>query len=107
VWLQRWELWSESIDEVGYCLLHALRDQRGESESPMAAPATLLGADGFTQAIALSLLPAMFQWDVLVLPVEGRFSFIITHHGELKIFPRQGSLDPELVEHFVRHYAVQ
>jgi len=81
VWMRRWEIWSESIDRVGYSFM-------GADAPTDQTPARLFAAGEFVGAQAALSLPMMFQWDALFVPAMAGFSVEISHHGHFDFIVR-------------------
>ena len=100
VWLQRWELWSESIDRMGYALIGGLRGERAESAGLDQRPAQLFGPEEFVQASACLLIPLIFQWDAFLIPSNGRMVVFMSHEERLEVMCVRDEERMELVERF-------
>lgn len=85
LWLRRWEVWSESIDKVGYALLIAVRTSSGHPSTLEASPGQLFTSGEFTEAHACVILPMLFQWDAHVVSATGQFIAFISHEGYVDI----------------------
>lgn len=100
VWLRRWNLWSESIDAVGYRLLDGLRDAREGVPSLNEAPAHLCLEEDFVTAHSLLALAVLFQWDAYYVPSSGHFLIFVSHEGTVDILSRTAELRLELAARF-------
>ncbi|CAA9351624.1 MAG: hypothetical protein AVDCRST_MAG68-3663 [uncultured Gemmatimonadetes bacterium] len=100
LWLQRWELWSESIDRAGYVLLHGIRSSVGRSVLISSAPAHLFESGEFAAAHAALSLPMLFQWDAHFVSATGEFAAYISHEGSLDLVARDAEVHRALTERF-------
>lgn len=80
LWLNEWDIWSESFERVGWRIAQRLK---GVEEAPSLgdAPAHLFTSHEFIDAQALLLLPMLFQWDAHFVPSSGEF-FVYTSHED-------------------------
>ena len=85
LWLQRWEIWSASIDRAGYVLLEGIRSVSGQSVPLGSAPGHLFQQGEFSRAHACLALPMVFQWDAHYIPVSGEFFVFVSHEGYLEL----------------------
>lgn len=100
LWLRRWEIWSESIDSVGYALLEGLRGKASDRLAIDVAPAMHFDAGEFTLAHAALAVPLLFQWDAIFAPANGAFSAFISHDGYVDVAPGVGASATSLQERF-------
>jgi hypothetical protein len=100
VWFQRWEIWSETIDRVGYRLISALRGD--ENTTLASAPAQLFSPDELLDAQAFLALPILFQWDVHLIPKDGRFLAFLSHEGRVLLISRDQHMHQSLKRRFAR-----
>lgn len=100
LWLQRWELWSESIDRAGYVFLNGIRSSAGCSLPISSAPAHLFGSGELATAYTVLSLPMMFQWDAYFVSATGEFSARISHDGNLELISPSAELHRVLSERF-------
>jgi hypothetical protein len=84
LWLNEWDIWSESFERVGWRIAQRLR---GIAKVPSLrdAPAHLFGPDEFIDAQALLLLPMLFQWDAHFVPSSGEFFVYASHEERLLV----------------------
>jgi len=107
VWLQRWELWSESIDRIGYALLGSLRGERPEGPELGQHPAHQFAPGEFLLANACLLLPLIFQWDAYLVPSSGRMVVYMSHEEHLDIRCARDEDRIELTERFSSWHPVE
>lgn len=91
IWLQRWEIWSEDIDRVGYAFLGGLTSQ---PEAPLGgdiSPAYEFEEGEFLTANAVLSLPLLFEWDAHFVPRSAQFIVFISHERHLDVFTRDQS----------------
>jgi hypothetical protein len=81
LWLSRWEIWSESIDRIGYALLDGVRRLSGHSVSLDSAPAQVFEPGEFFLSSASLALTMMFQWDARFVGTEASYAAIVSHEG--------------------------
>jgi hypothetical protein len=84
VWINEWDIWSESFERVGWRTAQGLRGGTG-APSLREAPGHLLASEEFVDAQALLLLPMLFQWDSHFVPSTGEFFVYMSHEGPLLI----------------------
>lgn len=101
VGFRRWEIWSESIDRVGYTLLNGLT---GHDDTTWLGrtPAILFGDGEFVSAHAVVSVLTTFQWDGYFIPANGDFVATITHHGFFEFSSRNESVHQALIERFAQ-----
>lgn len=99
VWLQRWEIWSESIDRAGYALLDGIRAAGGSPAPVGSTPAHAFGRGELAAAHAALSLPMLFQWDAHFVPTGGDFFAFVSHEGYLELVSG-GAVHGELLERF-------
>lgn len=88
LWLQDWDIGSETTERVG---LMWLRGSRCSAEPDCAikdCPAELFEQTEFPAAQAALALPLMFQWDAYLIPVSGGYLVYCSHHGHVDIVTR-------------------
>lgn len=83
LWITRWDIWSESIEQVGYSLVENTRRANLVTSALADAPATLFEPDEELAARVALVLPLVFQWDAYVIPSSGRHFFFSSHDGVL------------------------
>jgi len=83
LWMRRWEIWSETVDRVGYELLKGLRN--GHPGSLRESPAQLFEHGEIVAANAAIVLPMLFQWDATVIPANASMVVAISHDGYLDV----------------------
>lgn len=99
LWLNDWDIWSESFERVGHWLAKSLRV--GCHHGAIAdAPGHLFDPGEFIQAQALLLLPMVFQWDAHFIPANGQFLVRLGHHGELHLISRDRVIADQLFSRF-------
>lgn len=103
IWLQRWEIWSESIDRVGYELLNGVRRRPGDEANIDEAPAQVFAHGEFVSAQACLSLPMMFQWDAYFVPAKAPFIAFISHEGFVEFQTRREEDSSMLRERFDRY----
>ena len=86
LWFKRWEVWSESIDRVGYLLLERLRSTAPAQLSLVAGPAMQFEPSEFVLAHAALLIPMLFQWDATFTLSSGAFRVDVSHEGWVDVF---------------------
>lgn len=89
LWLRRWEIWSETIDAVGYKMLQGLRGGPADGSLLEEKPAMVFPKDAFLTAHACLSLPLLFQWDALYAPGDGAFLARVSHEGYMELFLRE------------------
>lgn len=100
LWLQDWNMWSETTERVGLMLLERLRGTETLATDLRAAPAQLFAPSEFVLAHASLTLPILFQWDAYVIPPrEGLFMFI-SHHGHVDVVSSSETLHERLRKKF-------
>ena len=99
VWLQRWELWSETLDRVGYRLVSALR--HGDATAPLAAaPAQMFGDGDLVDAQAFAAVAMVFQWDFHWIPRSARFLAFSSHDAGVRFRSRDRHMHGTLLQRF-------
>jgi hypothetical protein len=106
VWFRRWEIWSESIDRVGYELVLGVRRSLGHEESIDLCPALVLGRNGVVSTQTYVSLPLLFSWDALYIPSKATFAASISHEGYVEIVCAHEAL-PALMDRFGEWQAVR
>lgn len=101
VWIQRWEIWSESLDRAGYRLIHALRRDAGDLTLD-SAPAQLFGPGELLEAQAFLAIPMLFQWDVHLVPKGGRFFAFLSHERHVLLVSRDQHMHESLKRRFMQ-----
>ena len=99
VWLRRWQVWSESIDRVGYKLLDGVTGSGTEDGWLNDTPAFVFTGNELVPAHACLSVPMLFQWDAYFLPMGAGFLVFVSHHGYLHIAAREEARAP-LLERF-------
>ena len=108
VWLQDWDIWSESVERVGRQLLAGLRGGSALNEEVRSAPAHALDADEFAAAQALIAIPLLFEWDAYWVPENARHLAWITHDGRVEVrFRTQEDFRQELSRFRELEFAVE
>lgn len=102
IWLQDWDIWSETTERVGHLLLDALRKSAKVPESMEASPAHLFGPPEFVEAHTVLALALLFQWDALYVPVVGDYFAFLSHHGHIDVVTRNPKLHSDLLARFER-----
>lgn len=102
IWLQRWEIWSESIDRVGYALVDGIRARSEVARDMDATPAQLFVGGEFIGAHTCLSLPMLFQWDAYFLPAHGHFAAFLSHEGHLDFVPRNQQVQEAILQRFER-----
>ena len=100
LWLQRWEIWSESIDQAGFVLLNGVRTISNCASSVHDAPAQQFAEGEFTLAHACLVLPMLFQWDAYYLTANGDVICYVCHEGYLELSVRGTQLHTESLNRF-------
>lgn len=101
LWLQQWEIWSESIDRTGYALMDGVRKLSGQvADEPDFASAQVFGPGEFYWACASLCVPMMFQWDARFVELRGRHAVIVSHEGFLDFITWAESTHEELLIRF-------
>jgi hypothetical protein len=100
LWLQRWQIWSESIDSVGYALLDGIRQGAYGTPSFEEAPATYFTDGEFKKALACLSIPMLFQWDIYFLPTGGTFFVYVSHEGYLEFIAHDSIILDTLEQRF-------
>jgi len=99
LWVNAWDIWSESFERVGWRITEGLRG----ADNPLSlrdAPGQLFGSGEFVDAQALLLQPMLFQWDAHYIPSSGGFFAHVSHHGDLAIVARDRELGDRLFARF-------
>jgi hypothetical protein len=100
VWLEQWEIWSESIDRIGYLLLKALCTQGGSDADFTTKPGFVFSAHEFAEAHAALAIPMLFQWDAIMAPAEPSFHARISHDGYMDISTASAATRAALLQRF-------
>jgi hypothetical protein len=103
LWLRRWEIWSESIDRVGYAMFAGIRARAGQADALDARPAQLCAEGDFLEAHALLCLPMLFEWDMYFIPRGGSFVLKISHERYVDIVARDDGVCASMLARFGRY----
>jgi hypothetical protein len=107
VWLHRWEIWSESIDNQGYALLNGLRLSSADNSVLDETPAMEFSAGEFFDATACVLLPLLFQWDAELLSVDGTVRCSMSHHGQIELRISEAERSADMLQRFGQYSPVE
>jgi hypothetical protein len=100
IWLHRWEIGSEQIDEAGYMLLDGIRAASRGSIEIASAPAQLFDEKEFVLAYACLVLPMLFQWDAHLVPTCDEFFAFVSHEGRIDLITRDPQTHARLLQRF-------
>ncbi len=103
VWLRRWEIWSESVDNQGYALLNGLRLNANQKGTLDVAPAMEFGSGEFFDATACLLISLVFQWDTEFLSADGTFRCSLSHHGDIELRVSDPERGAEVFQRFGKY----
>ncbi|MBK7785614.1 MAG: hypothetical protein IPJ57_14110 [Gemmatimonadetes bacterium] len=102
LWLQDWDIWSETTERVGHLLLNSLR-QSAQGASPVrTSPAHVFHRSEFIEAHAALAVALLFQWDAFYVPVIGAFYAFLSHHGQIEVVARDKVTYSDLLARFER-----
>lgn len=102
LWLQRWEIWSETVDRVGYAFMTTIERASDGASTLSLAPGRVFLQTELVNAHASLSLPMMFQWDAHYVPTGGEFFVQTSHHGYVDFVSRNTSTHEQLVARFER-----
>jgi hypothetical protein len=85
LWLQDWDIWSETTERVGHLLLRGLRPAGEQNTNLRLRPAELFEHGEFALTHATLAIPMMFQWDAHFIPASGEWLAFISHHGHIDL----------------------
>jgi hypothetical protein len=100
VWLQRWQLWSESVDRIGYLFLNKLRGAELSTADFAESPAQLFAPKEFVEATACLFLLVTFQWDAYLIDPNGRMVAFISHEEHIDLLCARDEDQVEVMERF-------
>mgnify|MGYP001311035624 CR=1 FL=1 len=100
LWLQEWDIWSETTERVGHLIARSLRGEEGSIESLQDRPAQLFGVSQITEAHAAFAIPLLFQWDAHFVPTTGTYCCFTSHDGHLDVYARDAEMLDCLVTRF-------
>lgn len=103
--LKRWEIWSESIDRVGYLIFEGLRSAALVQRSIDAAPAIEFKPGEFLAAHSALLIPMLFQWDAEFTVANGIVSLDVSHDGWVDVYSAEHKSRGPLSERFAEWLA--
>jgi hypothetical protein len=106
VWFRRWEIWSESIDRVGYELERGVRRGLGHDESIDLCPGLVLDRNGIVSAQTYVSLPLLFSWDAFYIPSTATFAASISHEGYVEMVCTRDAL-PAMIDRFAKWQSVR
>ena len=100
IWLQRWQIWSAEIDQVGYVLLNSLRGETRDSADFASTPGHLFAQPEFVLGHACLVVPMLFGWDTHFVPAHGTFFAFVSHEGWVDLVPRDLQTHEALLRRF-------
>jgi hypothetical protein len=103
IWLHRWEIWSESIDAVGYAYLTGLAREKALRLGE--APGFLFDSGDFLKCYAALALPMLLQWDAYFMPEHSAFFARVSHEGFIDIVASNPLVAQSLQDRFARYGA--
>lgn len=100
LWLQEWDIWSETTERVGQLIARRLRGEQGFAWSLQDRPAQVFGVGQITEARAAFAIPLLFQWDAHFVPATGTHCCFSSHDGYLDVYARDSEVLDRLVTRF-------
>jgi hypothetical protein len=102
VWFREWDIWNEASERAGARMLELVRcGLAGQDVPPLhEAPAHLFTPQEFVDAHVLLTIPALFQWDVFVVPGSARCFAQLSHDAYVRITARNTVILSRIVERF-------
>jgi hypothetical protein len=100
LWLQDWDIWSETTERVGLLLLRGSRCHAKPDYAIKDRPAELFDGSEFPAAQAALALPLMFQWDAYFVPLSGSYFVYSSHHGHVDVVVQDGAQQQAFLRRF-------
>lgn len=100
LWLQDWDIRSETTERVGQELLKCLRGSNPLAGDLSGAPAQLFGGSELVTAQAALTLPILFQWDAYLVPESAGFAAFVSNDRYVDVRAATPGLAEQLVELF-------